>query len=274
MARLLVGGYTFVYLLKRRSMERKVVRTDPRLFDPVGPVRALSRPLPPPVADALNDATLVSTALFAAGAGHRITGPIHSALLAWTLSYRNSWSKIYHSDNTLVLHTALLAAGRASDALSVDALARGQRPVPHPRYGWPLRFMNITSAITYLLAGVAKLSGPSGWAWAEGDELRRHVAVNAIRKEVLDEPTTKLGYALYPHRRLFTGFAVGSLALELAAPIALLHRNLGRAWALAAFGMHWGIRAIMGIKFRYQQCGISFAGWFDLERILQLVRRP
>jgi len=37
--------------------------------------------------------------------------------------------------------------------------------------------------------------------------------------------------------------------------------------------MHWGIRVIMGIRFRYQMSGVSFASWFEVERVLDLVRR-
>ncbi len=170
--RALVGGYTLAYLATHRRMFRQVARSEPGLFAPVGPVRALRRPLPPQVADALGDATLATTVLFTLGAGHRMTAPAHAALLTWTLAYRNSWSMIFHSDNLLVLHTLALSAGRAADAVAVDAAARGRRPAPHPRYGWPLRLMNATSAATYLLAGVAKVTGESGWSWARGNQLR------------------------------------------------------------------------------------------------------
>ena len=55
LVRLLVGGYTLVYLVKRRAKFRRVNRTDPKLFAPVGPVRALNRPVAAPVADARRD---------------------------------------------------------------------------------------------------------------------------------------------------------------------------------------------------------------------------
>jgi hypothetical protein len=273
LVRALVGGYTLYYLGRRRKMFQEVARTDPKAFCPVGPVRVLRRPIPARVADAITDATLASTALFALGAGHRITGPLHSALLTWTLSYRNSWSMIFHSDNTLVLHTLVLSCARAADATSVDARITGLRPAPHPRYGWPLDLMNAASAATYLLAGVAKVAGPSGWSWARGDAMRRQVAVDGVRKEVFGSRATGAAYTLYRYPRLFTGFAVGSLVLELGAPLGLVNRRLGRLWALATFGMHWGIRLIMGIRFRYQMSGLSFAPWFEVERLLALPRR-
>jgi hypothetical protein len=208
------------------------------------------------------------------GAGHRVTGRLHSALLLWTLSYRNSWSMIYHSDNTLVLHTLVLGAARSADAVSVDALARGATPADHPRYDWPLQLMNAASTIAYLLAGVAKVAGPSGWHWADGAGMRRQVAVDGVRKEMFGSEVAPIGQALYRYKHLFTAMAAGSLALELGAPLAMLDRRLGRAWVGAMFGLHWGIRAIMGITFRYQMTGVSFASWLEVERLLDLMPAP
>jgi hypothetical protein len=272
LVRVLIGGYTLHYLLRRRRMFRDVVRTGPELFAPVGPVRVLARPVPPAVADALNDATLVSTALFALGAGGSVVARVHAGLLTWTLAYRNSWSMIFHSDNLLVLHTCALSAGRAADAVSVAAAIRGgPAPAAHPRYGWPLHLMNGCTAAAYLLAGVAKIAGESGWAWARGDGLRRQVAIDGLRKEVFGSHASPLAYRLYPHRRLFTAMAVTSLVVELGAPLALADRRLGRLWALGAFAMHWGILAVMGIRFRYQLTGMTYASWFDVERALRRV---
>ncbi|WP_211241421.1 hypothetical protein [Pseudonocardia spinosispora] len=274
MVRLLIGGYTFYYLRKRRDAFHRLNRTDPALFAPVGPVRVLRKPIPAPVADALNDATLVSTALFALGAGHKVVGPVHSSLLSWTLSYRNSWSMIFHSDNSLVMHSIVLGATRAADAVSVDALlSSAKTPEPHKRYGWPLQLMNAVSTAVYLLSGVSKVAGPLGWSWAKGSSMRRQVAVDGVRKEVFGSEAPAAAYATYKHEHLFTAFAAGSLAMELGAPLGLINRKFGKLMALALFGMHWGIRVIMGIKFRYQMSGVSFAPWFDVEKILEIFTR-
>jgi hypothetical protein len=271
--RILVGGYTLVRLGRKRQTLRQVVRTDPALFAPVGPVRVLRAPLPPRVADLMNDATLASAALFTLGCGHRAVGPLHSMLLGWTLSYRNSWSMIYHDDNMLVMHTALLGAAPASDALSLDSLAAGAGPAPHPRYGLPLLFMNAASAIGYFLAGVAKVAGPSGWGWARGETMRRHIAVDAIRKHFFGLPVAPAAHVLYRYRVLFTAMGIGSLVLELGAPLGLFNRRIGRCWVAATYGLHWGIQVIMGIPFPYQLSGVSFVSWFHAERLLPLRAR-
>ena len=55
-----------------------------------------------------------------------------------------------------------------------------------------------------------------------------------------------------------------SLILERVAPFVLLNSRSARARALLAFGMHWGIFFIMGVKFRYQMCGTAFIPFFEI----------
>jgi len=273
--RLLVGGYSLYYLARRRRMLAQIAETDPELFAPVGPARLLERPLRPATARRCTDATLAAGVAFTLGAGHRITGPLYPALLTWTLAYRNSWSMVFHHDNLLVLHAIVLGASRGADAVSVDALARHgwRRAVSagpaNGRYGWPLQAMNAATAATYLLAGLAKIEGELGWRWALGSALRRQVAVDGLRKEVFGSSASPLAYQMYRHTGIFTAMAVTSLMAELAAPVALISPRAGRLWALAAFGMHWGILAIMKVKFRYQLSGIAYLPFFDTGRLLK-----
>lgn len=260
------GAYTAWYLGVRADMFRKVHRTDPELFAPVGPVRVLKRPLPAPVADALYYATLATDVAFTLGVRHRVVGPLHSALMLWTLSYRNSWSMIFHSDNNLVLHTAVLGVTPSADAVAVGA----PRPVSAAswRYAAPVRGMQVVTAVNYFLAGLAKVKGPLGWRWADGEVLRRQIAADGLRKELLGSQAAGLGIRLYGQTALFKVMAGGSLIMELAAPLALLDRRVARLWALGAFGMHWGIFFIMGIRFRHNLSGLLYLPYFPIERLL------
>ncbi len=128
------------------------------------------------------------------------------------------------------------------------------------------------SASTYFLAGVAKVAGPLGWRWATGESLRRQVAADGLRKEVLGKPGAPAAYALYRHVALFRVLAVGSLAVELVAPAVLPSSRLSRLWALNAFAMHWGVLALMDIRFRYSLSGVAFAPFLDLERVVDGAR--
>lgn len=253
-------------------MLMKVADSAPELFSPVGLAKGLKRPVPGGVFRLLLIATFVANVAFVLGFRHRVTGPVFSGLLLWVLCYRNSWSMIYHNDNTLALHALILGMTRSSDALSLDSLLdASESPESHWRYGWPVKLMSTLTALTYFLAGVAKVKGPLGWSWAGGESLRGQVAVDGLRKELLGDGAPRLAYALYGRLSLFRIMGLGSLVIELAAPLFLVNKRLSRLWAVGAFQMHWGIYFIMGIKFRYQLTGLIFASFFDLDKVLEKV---
>jgi hypothetical protein len=278
--RVLLGIYSFLYLSRRYRMLMKIAKSDPTLFAPVGAVSYLHRPVSPALFRKIVVATLVANVAFIFGIGHRVTGPIYAGLLLWVLSYRNSWSMIYHSNNVMVLHALILGLSPAADALSVDALRRTlqDRPEQHAanhscdwRYGWPVQLMNLVTTLTYFLSAVAKIKGPLGLKWATGETLRRQIANDAIRKEVLGSESAPLAYTLYKQTELFNILAVGSLIVEAIAPAVLIDKRLARLWALAAFGMHWGIYALMKITFRYPMSGMLFMPFFEVERLSELL---
>jgi len=272
-------------------MYRRIARTDPSLFRPVGPVRPLRAPLSENAFSGAFNVTQAANVAFVLGWRHAYTGPIFCCSLLWLLSYRNSWSMVYHNDNVLVLHALVLGLTPSADALSVDsayhsqtprgrsfrALTRGGSPPPssalHRRYGWPIKLINSTTMATYFLAGVAKLKGPLGTRWATGESLRSQVAADGLRKELLGGKAATAGLQIYERVAVYRILALGSLAIEIGAPLALARPGLSRLWALGAFGMHWGILGVMGIRFRYQLTGLAFAPFFELERMPHLLRR-
>jgi hypothetical protein len=273
--RVLLGVYTLYYVGKRYRMYMKVAASDPELFEPVGVVSNLKKPVPVGVFRAVLVATLLANVAFVLGIRHRWTGPLFAGLLLWVLSYRNSWSMIYHNDNALVLHVLTLGLSRSADALSVDALTGATESPDEPdwRYGWPVRLVSTVTALSYFVAGVAKVAGPLGWRWAGGEAMRAQVMVDGIRKELLGGQAAPLAYALRDKRLLFGLMGFGSLVLELCAPLALADKRLSRLWALGAFSMHWGIYFIMKITFRYQMAGLIFASFFPVERPLAWIER-
>jgi len=279
--RILVGVWTLVYVGRRRRMFERVARTE-GLFQPVGPAKALGRPLSRAAFSALLRVNQLATLAFILGWRHRQTGPLFGGSLLSLLSYRNSWTMIYHCDNVLVLHALALGLAPSADDLSLDSrraarqggagLGRLRPPRPHWRYGWPIQLLNAMTVLTYFLAGVAKLKGPLGRRWATGESLRSQVAVDCLRKELLGGGAAPAAARLYEQLALYRLLAVGSLALELGAPAALVNQRLARLWAVNAFFMHWGIFLVMGIRFRYQQSGLVYAPFFDLERGLARLR--
>jgi hypothetical protein len=269
--RVLFGVWGLFHMRRRRRLLLNVARTDPELFRPVGPVRVLDRPLDPALVDAIIRLNQAANVAFVLGWRHPRTGPLYAGSLLWLLSYRNSWSMIYHSGNLMALHALTLGASPAADALSLDSRGKGRRGA-HWRYGAPIQLMNAFTTAAYFLAGVAKLKGPLGLRWATGEGLRSQVAVDGLRKEVLGERGGVLARWMYPRLGLYRLLAIGSLLTEVGAPSALAGGRYGRLWAFNTLGMHWGIYLVMHIKFRYQQSGLPFAPFFPLERTLSRKR--
>src|SRR5690606_1009356 len=153
-------------------------------FEPVGVVTLLDAPLTPAIGVGLWLITVLAGVATLLGWRFRMIAPVFAAGLLWVTSYRSSWGMIFHSENLLVMHTLILALLPASDDWSLDGArepqlrARGRER--HPRYGWGLRLMATITALTYLLAGIAKLRN-AGWAWLDGEVLLSHVAWDNLR---------------------------------------------------------------------------------------------
>jgi predicted DCC family thiol-disulfide oxidoreductase YuxK len=279
--RIMLGLFSIGYLVPELDDFVKVAKSDPRLFVPVGVV--FGDPIGIELIHWLLRGTLVAAGFFTLGLWYRITGPAFAGLALWLFCYRNSWSMIYHSDNLVVLHAIVLAFTRSADALSLDALFRDRRQGSASaadrvswRYGWPVRLMCAVTVCTYFVTAVAKLSGALGLEWMTGQALRSQMAVDQIRKELLGADPNAVSYALYDWLPLFTVLAIGSLATEFFAPVALLNRRIGRIWAVNTFLMHWGILLVMHITFHYQLWGLitpMFASFFRVERLLELPRK-
>lgn len=274
--RFAVGAFTIWYIFARRLTLARVARTDADLYDPVGLFRVLGTPMDPVAYDWLVWITLISGVLFTVGALYRYAGPVFSIALGLTLMYRNSWSMIYHMNNALLVHAVILGFTRAADGFSIDRYVTRSSPfgapTPHADYGWPISLLCAVTASGYLLAGVAKLSGPQGWAWMWGDVLREQIAVDTIRKELLEGYGMPLCYLLWDQVWIFTALGIGTYILELGAPLFLIGGKTRRAWAVSTWMMHVGIYLIMGIKFRYQLSFVIFLPFFHVERLLTLTR--
>lgn len=266
--RILIGGYALVYLVARLPEFASVARYGRHQFRPVGIVRLLEAPLSPTVALVLGIVTSVLLAAFVAGYRFRITGPLAALGLLWTLTYRNAWGMVFHTENLLVLHVIALALSPAADAWAVD---RPRAPAA-AGYGWPLKLMAALTVATYVLAGVAKLR-IAGMAWVDGELLRDHIAVDNLRKALLGDGVAPLAHLVLDHPSPLVVFSVMTLVLELGAPVALLGRRVGYVWSFAAWGFHVGVVLLMNIWFPYPLLGLAFLPLVPAERIVERVIR-
>ncbi len=267
--RIIIGLYALVYVAARLGELASVAQLPGGNFAPVGVVRVLGAPLPGWLPLGLAVATVATLACFVIGAWWRVAAPIAAGLLLWTLSYRNSWGMVFHTDNLLVVHVVALACTPAADAY---ALAPRPGAPPASGYGWALKLLALLTAATYVLAGIAKLR-LAGVGWLDGDFLRNQIAVDNLRKALLGSPTAPLATPLLEHPGWFAVVSLATLVLELGAPIALLGGKVARAWALGAWGFHVGVILLMNIWFPYPLFGIAYVPLLHAERVIEVARR-
>ncbi len=275
--RIATGGFALWYLLSRYEMLQKLSRSDITMFEPVGLAKILYEPIAPGVFTLLLLVTILFNVAYIAGWKFKWTGPVFALLLLFLLSYRNSWTMIYHNRIALVLHVFIIGVVASADAFSVDAWekakAGAKKATAHWRYGWPIRLICAGTVLTYFLSGIAKVLGELAWDWVSGEAMRSQVAIDALRKELLGGKAEPLFEWLYPHAELFLFFAIGTMIIELGAPFALAGRRVGMVWAVLTWLMHWGIFFIMGIRFRHHMSGILFLPFFEVEKLGSWLQR-
>ena len=269
--RILVGVFALLYLAIRAAHIIGLAGFEPEQFQPIGVLTLAGLP-PRGVVIALTAATWLALVGFTLGWRFRATGPAAALLLLWTLTYSNSWGQIFHTENALVLYVLVLAVTRSADAWSLDARrAAAPPPAPDPRYGWPLRLLCAVVVATYFIAGVAKLRW-AGAGWMGGTVLRDVIAADSMRKVLLGSSHSPLADLVLDHTWLLAGLAVGTLVLEVGAPLALLHRRIALVWVLGVIGFHLGVLALMAIFFPFPTSGVAFAPFFRAERLIERLR--
>lgn len=245
-----VTGFALVYLVVRAPHLWDVARlavTAPDGWDPVGPLVWWSSPWSPSVVRAALVLTIPVAALATWGRWWRFTGPATAIGVLVLTSYRSSWGQIFHTENLLVLHLAILGVAAAFD---------GDRPGRRTA-DLPAQAMQVVVVVSYVLAGVAKLR-TSGLAWLDGDALASQVAHDNLRKVLVGDWYSPLGAWALDHVWIFGPLAVVSLAVELGAPVVFLGGRVRTAWVAAAWLFHVGVLALMAILFPYQLSGVAY----------------
>ena len=261
--RIVVGLFAAGYLLARAPHLLSYARFNPDLFQPVGVVSILGQPLPAIAVYLLTGLTLVTSVAFVLGYKFRWVGPLFSILLLWTLSYRNSWRMVFHTENLMVLHVMVLGLAPSADAWSIDSRGHSQSGAG-ACYGWPLRLMGAIVVLAYAIAGIAKFRW-GGTGWLEGDVLRNLVATDTVRKILLGSFYSPVAGSMVDASGAFKVFAIATVILELGAPVVWLGRRWAALWCLAIIGFHWGVQVIMMITFPYPMFGFAFACLFPID---------
>ena len=246
--RILIGGYALAYLLARLPEFYQVAKYGAANFRPVGVVRILDAPLSPTIVLVIAIATVIALGFMVLGRAYEVAAPLAAMGLLWTLTYRNSWGMVFHTENLLVLHVIALAVTPRDKA-------------------WPVKLLAALTVLTYLLAGIAKLR-IAGLAWADGELLRNQIAVDNLRKALLGDGVAPLAQLFLDQMPLLTVFAVLTLVIEIGAPLALLDRRVGYVWAVTAWAFHLGVVLLMNIWFPYPLFGFAYLPLLPAEKII------
>ena len=269
--RILLGGFVLVYIVANVGEFHRVGNVPTSPFEPVGIARWLNEPLPASAVWVLFASLIASGGAFVVGIAHRVNGAIFAALTLGWASYHSSWGQMLHFEHLFTLHLLVLAFAPAAAVWSLDAQRRSlERVEPASRFGWPIRLLAIITALTYVIAAIAKLR-ETGVAWIDGTTLRNHIAYSSIRIELLGGFEPPLASTVLRQQWLLPPMAVGAVAIELGAPLALAGRRLRNGWVAAALVFHAGTAATMMVFFPYQGLGFALLPLFRVEHLVQRV---
>ena len=267
--RVLVGLYSVIYFCVRIPYWLSFARHRAVQFDPVGVLVWMDAPMSPGLYQTLVVLTALGSVLFFIGAWYKVAAPVFAALLFVVLCYANSWGTVLHTDNLWLAHVVALSMAPAADAVSYDARSN-TTPLPaHFKYGWAIRLMCLVCVCAYFIAGLAKVKN-SGLDFVGGETLRNYVAMDNVRKLELGSPFySPLAVWMLEYTATFRVLAMGSMVLELGAPVAMMHRYIAKPWTIAMWGFHVGVLALMAIGFFYPITFIAFAPFWRVERLLR-----
>lgn len=254
-------GYAGLWLLVRARYIWGAASLGPRDFRPVGMLSWLGEPPPRSIVMLAWAVGLVACMAVCCGRARRLAPVAAGAALLFIATLVSSFGQVFHSEHLLVIHLFVLAAAANIDSRSGDRES-----------GWPLNLMMSATAVTYVAAGLAKLRF-SGAEWVSGDVLRQWVAVDNLRKVLLDDPASTVGGRLAGVAWVWGPIAVATLLVELGAPVALRRGRVRLAWVAGAWLFHVGILALMAISFPYQLSGVAFVAYLRTERIEGVLRR-
>jgi hypothetical protein len=250
--RRLVALWSLTWVVVRAPFLLDLADLPAHRWHPLGVLAPIDRPPSSAVAGLAIAATAILAVLVLLDRGPRqMVLPAWSVGVLLTTTWASSWGHLFHTEHLLAVHALILG---------VAALPRRVDP------GFVVQAMAVATVTTYVVAGVAKLRG-SGGEWLSGDVLREQVAFDNLRKAVIGSGTSPLGTRLVDTRWLWRPLALGSLIVELGAPIALVNRRWALVWVAAAWLFHLGVVLLMAIAFPYPLSLVAYAPLLPLEHV-------
>jgi hypothetical protein len=186
------------------------------------------------------------------------------ALSTWILvSHAGSYGQIQHAEVVLSMFLLFLALSPSGRHLALDARAGAQAATTDDAV-WPLRLTQILLAWSYFSNAVAKLAH-SGLDWLNGYTLQQHVLSMSLLWE------RPLGAWVARQHELCVALSVGTVAFELAFPLAVFVPRTRRFFLIGGIVFHLATYATMNVVFL--QHIVLYAAFVDFERLAGRLRR-
>ena len=195
----------------------------------------------------------------------RAAAGLSCVLGAYLLALTHSFYKINHSDGLLVMAMLVLAFARSSDALSLDRViwkrTAADAPRPSGEYHWPFQAIRLAFVCLFFGSGLSKLI-LGGLDWMFTNNLYNIVVYCQLTRDPLLD--------LNIHWPVFYKvLAVGTVVIELLAPLALFHAGWRAFIVLSLLGMQVGIRLTMGDNFtQFMSIYLFWVPWMALSALL------
>jgi predicted DCC family thiol-disulfide oxidoreductase YuxK len=204
-------------------------------------------PFSTPVLENLSTIWRLSLALSAVGLFTRSSMIVAAMLGFYLLGLPHNFGHTYHFDALLVLALATMAASRAGDAWSIDALVSNRSNGASAEYTWPIRIVWTAMALIFFAAGLAKLRH-GGLEWIASSNMQMILIRSAYHTSDAD-PITTLGLWLASHAWLSRLLAAMAVIVELGFITALVSPAARLVFVPAAALLLVGIRVTMGPTF-------------------------
>jgi hypothetical protein len=240
-----------------------------RHWAPVGLLSPLQAAPPIALVILVQAVGLAAGVLATMGRWIRWSLPILAIVFLLLATLRSSVGMIFHTENLTALHLLVLAA-HARRTVDDTSDTRPAHERTHDTTA-VLTTLSLVTLAAYLVAGLAKLHS-AGIGWADGALLRDQVAWDNLRKLALGDVGSPFVGPLLRLDGLWPLLAAISLLVEIGAPLAFAHPRLLRLWALAAWGFHVGVLALMAIVFPYPLLGLAYVSMLPCERLVPWVR--
>ena len=247
------GGSLVLFAALNGGINFTLSQASPYLYEPKGLAALLGFPyLPPGAMRALMAVTYSAWLCAAIGLLTRPSKWVTAAGLFVVAGYEQAYVSGSNHTHYLLLYSFVCLAISTSDTeWSLDTWLRRRQWPPHSEQdrrvglgetGFPRHALLILVVSLYLGSGLSKLVD-GGVGWGDGASLQYYIASQTERTSF--ETVTWLRTWVAERRWITAPLAVGTLVIEIGAPLALISRPIRHLFLLAWTAMHLGILLLM-----------------------------